>query len=34
MKWAAEALALTGLRVMEDPELLKSIRREFVKSLV
>ena len=33
MKWAAEALALTGLRVMEDPELLKSIRREFVRSL-
>lgn len=33
MKWAAEALALTGLRVMEDPELMKAIRKEFVHSL-
>ena len=33
MKWSAEAMALTGLRVMEDPELLRSIRKEFVHSL-
>jgi len=33
MKWAAQALALTGLRVMEDPELLKSIRKEFIQSI-
>ena len=34
MKWSAEAMALTGLRVMEDPELLRAIRKEFVHSLV
>ena len=33
MKWAAEALALTGLKVMSDPELLKEIRSEFIRSL-
>ena len=33
MKWSAEAMALTGLRVMEDPELLRAIRKEFVHSL-
>ena len=34
MEWSAEALAMTGLQIMEDPELLRKIRREFVKSLV
>ena len=29
MKWAAEAMALTALEVMSDPELLKSIQEEF-----
>ncbi len=33
MKWSAQAMALTGLKVMEDPELLREIRREFIKSL-
>lgn len=33
MKWSAEAMALTGLRVMKDPELLRAIRKEFVHSL-
>ncbi len=30
---AAEAMAITGLRIMEDPKLLKDIRKEFIKSL-
>lgn len=30
---AAEAMAITGLRIMEDPELLKDIRKEFINSL-
>ena len=34
MEWSADALAMTGLQIMEDPELLRKIRREFVKSLV
>ena len=29
MKWSAEAMALTALRVMEDPELLAAMRSEF-----
>ena len=29
MKWGAEAMALTALKVMEDPDLLKAIRAEF-----
>jgi len=29
MKWGAEAMALTALRVMEDTELLEAIRAEF-----
>ena len=29
MKWGAEAMALTALKVMEDPDLLKCIREEF-----
>ena len=29
MKWGAEAMALTALKVMEDPELMKAIREEF-----
>ncbi len=33
MELAAKALALTGLRVLEDPELLKATRRAFVRSL-
>jgi metal-dependent amidase/aminoacylase/carboxypeptidase family protein len=29
MRWGAEAMALTALRVMEDPDLLQAIREEF-----
>ena len=29
MKWSAEAMALTALKVMEDPELLAAMRSEF-----
>ena len=29
MKWGAEAMALTALKVMEDPERMKAIREEF-----
>ena len=29
MKWGAEALALTALEVMEDPDLLAAIKAEF-----
>lgn len=34
MEMAAEALAITALRVMEDKDLLNAIRHEFVKSLL
>ncbi len=33
LELAAKALALTGAEVLSDPSLLKTIRREFVKSL-
>ena len=29
MKWGAEAMALTALKIMEDDELLINIKKEF-----